>query len=58
MNIEVNRINECLHNSPKEFIEAANADYTYRLDKIADEIIAHRDEKPVILLAGPLPFIN
>ena len=53
MNIEVNRINECLHNSPKEFIEAANADYTYRLDKIADEIIAHRDEKPVILLAGP-----
>lgn len=53
MNIEVNRINEGLQNSPKEFIEAANADYTYRLDKIADEIIAHRDEKPVILLAGP-----
>ncbi|MBQ6181060.1 MAG: adenylyl-sulfate kinase [Ruminococcus sp.] len=53
MNIEVDRINEGIKNSPREYIETANQDYVYRLKHIVDDIIEHRDEKPVILLSGP-----
>jgi len=53
MNIEVERINEGIKNSPKEYIENTNKDYFYRLKQIVDDIISQREEKPVILLAGP-----
>ncbi len=53
MNIEVKRINEGIKDHPSEFINTVNEDYLYRLRKIADEILAHKDEKPVILLSGP-----
>ncbi len=53
MNIEVARINDRIKNSPQDFIRDSNADYVYRLQKIVDDIAAHHDEKPVILISGP-----
>lgn len=53
MNIEVTRINSGIRKSPQEYIKSVNEDYLFRLGKIADDIVASRDEKPVILLAGP-----
>ena len=43
MNIEVKRINEGIKDHPSEFINTVNEDYLYRLRKIADEILAHKD---------------
>lgn len=53
MNIEVTRINEEIQKNPKKFVASANEDYIYRLKKIADDIILHQKERPVIVLAGP-----
>lgn len=53
MNIEINRINERIENSPAEYISSVNKAYEYQLKKIADDIAAHRSERPVILLSGP-----
>ena len=53
MNIEVTRINSGIRKSPQEYIRSVNEDYLFRLGRIADDIVASRDEKPVILLAGP-----
>jgi uridine kinase (uridine monophosphokinase) len=52
MNIEVTRINNEIKRSPQEYIKTVNQDYLFKLGKIADDIAAHRDEKPVILIAG------
>lgn len=53
MNIEVTRINQYINNSAADFIRDSNSDYIYKLQKIADNIAAHRSERPVILLSGP-----
>ena len=53
MNIETTRINDAVNNDPAGFIANANADYIYKLKKIADDIVQQRDEKNVILLSGP-----
>jgi uridine kinase len=53
MNIEVTRINNSISSDPSAFIADANADYIYKLNKIAKDIVQQRDEKNVILLSGP-----
>ena len=53
MNIEITRINDGINSGAKEYIESVNADYIYKLKKITDDIIAHKDQKPVILISGP-----
>lgn len=53
MNIEVTRINMKSHKNPADYVKQVNEEYIYYLRKIADDIIAHRDEKPVILISGP-----
>ncbi|WP_298528983.1 uridine kinase [uncultured Ruminococcus sp.] len=53
MNIEVTRINEGICADPSEYIKNVNADYLYKLERIADDIVQHHSEKPVILLSGP-----
>lgn len=53
MNIEIERINQGIEADPGEYVRAVNEDYVYKLAKIADDIAAHKNEKPVILLSGP-----
>ncbi len=53
MNIEVNRINRRIERDPAGYVRSVNEDYIYRLRKITEDIIAHRNEKPVILISGP-----
>ena len=53
MNIEVTRINAQIQTDPAKFVKEVNEDYIYRLKKIADDIIANREQKPVILISGP-----
>lgn len=53
MNIEIERINQGIETDPAEYVRAVNEDYLYKLTKIADDIAAHKNEKPVILLSGP-----
>lgn len=53
MNIEVNRINRRIERDPAGYVRSVNEDYIYRLRKVTEDIIAHRNEKPVILISGP-----
>ncbi len=53
MNIEVTRINAQIQTDPAKFVKEVNEDYIYKLKKIADDIIANREQKPVILISGP-----
>ena len=53
MNIEINRINANIENDPSGFVKNTNEAYLFQLDKIAENIAANRDERPVILLSGP-----
>lgn len=53
MNIEIARINQGIEADPREYVRAVNEDYLYKLTKIADDIAANKNEKPVILLSGP-----
>ena len=53
MNIEITRINNSLNNDPSAFIADANADYNYKLKKIAEDIVKDSNQKTVILLSGP-----
>lgn len=53
MNIEVTRINDAASSAPAEYVKTTNEEYQYQLQKIAENIISCRSEKPVILLSGP-----
>ncbi|SFX72099.1 uridine kinase [Ruminococcus sp. XPD3002] len=53
MNIEINRINANIEKDPSGFVKNINEEYLFQLERIADDIAAHRDERPVILLSGP-----
>ncbi|MBR2284208.1 MAG: nucleoside kinase [Ruminococcus sp.] len=53
MNIELNRINEEIKYNAAEYINAVNTEYAAKVRSAAENIIAHRNERPVILLAGP-----
>lgn len=53
MNIEVNRINDGIAASPKEYVRAVNENYSWHLRKIAEKIAESSSEKAVILLSGP-----
>lgn len=53
MNIEVNRINDGIAASPKEYVRAVNENYSWQLRQIAEKIAESSSEKAVILLSGP-----
>lgn len=53
MNIELNEINEKLLTDSNAFIQETDSAYRSRLLEIADDIAAHRSERPIILLSGP-----
>ncbi|MBP5361735.1 MAG: nucleoside kinase [Ruminococcus sp.] len=53
MNIEITRINSGVSSDPKRFVSTVNEEYQYQLNRITDNIINSRNEKPVILLSGP-----
>lgn len=53
MNIEIERINSGIENGSADFIQTVNHVYSEHLSRIAGEISAHCEERPVILLAGP-----
>lgn len=53
MNIEVNRINDGITASPKEYVRAVNENYSWQLRKIAEKIAESSSERAVILLSGP-----
>ncbi len=53
MNIEINRINTAIYDDTPKFIYEADIAYRYQLEKIADEIVKAKNERPVILLSGP-----
>ncbi len=53
MNIEVTRINNGLTADPKGYVQAVNEEYQYQLERITENIISSRNDRPVILLSGP-----
>jgi len=53
MNIEINRINTEAENNPAEFVRNTNQAYVYQLERIAENIVKNKEQKPVILLSGP-----
>ena len=53
MNIEVTRINNSLTADPKGYVQAVNEEYQYQLERITENIISSRNDRPVILLSGP-----
>ena len=53
MNIEINRINHQVETQPSGFVQQVNQEYGYQLEKIVDNIVKTREERPVILLSGP-----
>ncbi len=53
MNIELQEINEKLRMDTSAFIMETDDSYRSRLREIADDIAAHRAERPIILLSGP-----
>lgn len=53
MNIELQTINERLVTDPHGFVLETDHVYQQRLSEIADDIAAHREERPIILLSGP-----
>ena len=53
MNIELQEINEKLRMDTSAFIMETDDSYRSRPREIADDIAAHRAERPIILLSGP-----
>ncbi len=53
MNIELQTINEKLLTDPHGFVLETDNAYQQQLSGIADDIAAHREERPIILLSGP-----
>ncbi|MBE6850465.1 MAG: adenylyl-sulfate kinase [Ruminococcus sp.] len=53
MNIELKTINNRLLTDPQGFVQDTDTAYQNRLNEIADDIAAHRAERPIILLSGP-----
>ncbi len=53
MTITVNAINTALAAGAGAFIARADAAYDAQVEAIARDIMAHREERPIILLAGP-----
>ncbi len=53
MQIELHTINVHTAENPSAFIRETNQIYFNRLSEIADDIILHREKKPIILLSGP-----
>ncbi len=53
MNIELQEINEKLLADSSAFVSETDHAYQNRLNEIADDIAAHREERPIILLSGP-----
>lgn len=53
MNLETERINAGIERNSGAYIKSANSIYNGFLEKIAGDIAAHREERPVVLLAGP-----
>ncbi len=53
MQIELTDINRQMLMHRSEFIQNTNAAYLADLTKIADDIVLHREKRPIILLSGP-----
>ena len=53
MNIELSYINHELTRDAPDYIQRTNAAYLADLRTIAEDIKAHREERPIILLSGP-----
>ena len=51
--IDVNDINNLLHDKPDEFIRSCECDYESRCRDIAEKIKEQSAVKPIILLSGP-----
>ena len=53
MNIELDEINQGVTGNPSAYVRSVNCAYLSNLSGIATDIIAHREERPIILLSGP-----
>lgn len=53
MTIELNRINDQMTRNAADYIRQTNAGYLDSLRSIAEDIKAHRDTRPIVLLSGP-----
>lgn len=53
MKIQLSHINEELTRNASAYIQRTNAEYLESLRHIAEDIKAHREERPIVLLSGP-----
>ena len=53
MQKDISAINEKIRKNPTEFVLKADREYNEKIERIAEDILAHRHERPIILLSGP-----